>query len=325
MAIEVHHRRIPVQRQCELLGLSRSSWYYRTQRDADEQAFNDRLMRLIDRQYLLTPFYGVPRMTEHLRAAGEPVNTKRVRRLMRLMGLEAIYPKPRTSVKCPENKVYPYLLRGLTIDHCDQVWATDITYIPLQRGFAYLVAIMDWFSRFVLAWELSVTMDTSFCVDALKQALQLGTPEIFNSDQGSQFTSSAFTGVLLDADVRISMDGRGRVYDNIFIERLWRSVKYEDVYLHDYQTPPEALRGLGRYFTFYNHARPHQSLDWRTPAQVYGAVPTAAEAVWLAERQTYGGEPERFAAAAALALRARCAAAANLGTIHLISTDGAPS
>ena len=261
MAIEVNHRGIPVSRQCELLGLPRSSWYYRARTDAGEEAYNDRLMRLIDRHYLLAPFFGVARMTAQLRRDGESVNAKRVRRLMRLMGLETIYPKPRTSVKSPANKVYPYLLRGLAIDRRDQVWATDITYIPLHRGFVYLTAVMDWFSRFVLAWELSVTMDVSFCLDALKRALSLGTPEIFNSDQGSQFTSSAFTGVLLGAGVRISMDGRGRAFDNIFTERLWRSVKYEEVYLHDYPTPPEASCGLGNYFTFYNHARPHQALN----------------------------------------------------------------
>lgn len=289
MLIDASHPDIPVSRQCELLGLSRSSWYYEARQDGDEQAFNEMLMRQIDRQYTMTPYYGVARMTVHLQGLDHAVNEKRVRRLMRAMGLEAVYPKPRTTVINPENKVYPYLLRGLTIDHCDQVWATDITYIPLYRGWAYLVAVMDWFSRYVLAWELSVTADASFCVSTLQRALGNGTPEIFNSDQGSQFTSRAFTGVLLDADVRISMDGRGRVYDNIFIERLWRSVKYEDVYLRDYQTPPEAVCGLGRYFAFFNHARPHQALGWRTPAQVYGAQPSPQEARWLHEYQNVGG------------------------------------
>lgn len=313
MAIDPDHAGLTVSRQCELLGLSRSSRYYRPRRDADEQAFNTLLMRLIDRQYTLTPFYGVAKMTVHLRSRGHAVNAKRVRRLMRVMGLEAIYPKPRTTVKSPENAVYPYLLRDLTIDRCDQVWATDITYIPLYRGWAYLAAIMDWYSRFVLAWELSVTADAGFCVSALKRALSLGTPQIFNSDQGSQFTSRAFTGVLLAAGVRVSMDGRGRVYDNIFVERLWRSVKYEDVYLRDYQTAPEAVCGLSRYFAFYNHARPHQALGWRTPAELYGAPPTAEEARRLREFETYGAGPEAIAAAAPLALRARCAAAAPTG------------
>lgn len=324
MAINVNHSRISVSRQCQLLGLSRSSWYYRAEKDADEAAYNDRLMRMIDRQYLLTPFFGVARMTAQLQRDGEAVNAKRVRRLMRLMGLEAIYPKPRTSVKNPENKVFPYLLKGVKIERNDQVWATDITYIPLHRGFAYLTAVMDWHSRFVLAWELSVTMDVNFCLDALKRALSLGTPEIFNSDQGSQFTSMAFTGVLLGAGVRISMDGRGRAYDNIFTERLWRSVKYEEVYLHDYETPTEALHGIGNYFTFYNHARPHQSLQWRTPAEVYGVKPTKAEARWLRQRLIQGG-PAVVAAVAPLALRARCATAATTGRIHLNSTGGAPS
>lgn len=327
MAIDVNHDRISVSRQCDLLELPRSSCYYRAHEDADEAAFNDRLMRWIDRQYLLTPFFGVARMTAQLRREGESVNAKRVRRLMRLMGLEAIYPKPRTSMKNPENKVYPYLLKGVKIERSDQVWATDITYIPLHRGFVYLTAVMDWFSRFVLSWELSVTMDVSFCLDALRRALSLGTPrkpEIFNSDQGSQFTSSAFTGELLEAGVRISMDGRGRAFDNIFTERLWRSVKYEEVYLHDYQTPPEATNGLGNYFTFYNHARPHQALKWRTPAEVYGVKPTPAESRWLRQRLTQGG-PAVVAAASPLALRAHCEAAATTGRIHLNSTGCAPS
>lgn len=193
MAIDSNHPSIALNRQCELLGLSRSSWYYRPQKNDDAQAFNEGMMRLMDRQHTMTPFYGVPRMTQHLRRLGHAVNEKRVRRLMRVMGLEAVYPKPRTTVKSPEHKVYPYLLRNLTIDHCGQVWATDITYIGLYRGWAYLLAIMDWFSRYVLAWELSVTADASFCVSALQRALGLGTPEIFNSDQGSQFTSRAFT------------------------------------------------------------------------------------------------------------------------------------
>jgi putative transposase len=227
-------------------------------------------MHLIDWQYTATPFFGVRRMTAMLNRSGHAVNDKRVRRLMRVMGLEAIHPKPRTSSPRRANPVYPYLLKGLAIDRPDQVWATDITYIPLQRGWVYVVAVMDWFSRYVLAWEMSITLDSSFCVDALRSALGLGTPEIFNSDQGSQFTSEAFTGVLKGAGVRISMDGVRHAYDNIFVERLWRSLKYEEVYLRDYGMVLEARRGIGDWFEFYNHLRPHQSLAYRTPAEVYG-------------------------------------------------------
>ena len=268
MLIDIKNPRLSVTRQCELLGLPRSSWYYAGA--DDEDAYNQSLMRLIDRQYTLTPFFGVRKMTRMLRQTGHAVNEKRIRRLMRIMGLEVIYPRPRTSLKNQANPVYPYLLRNLVIDGPDQVWATDITYIPLRRGWVYVVAVMDWFSRYVLSWEMSTTLDSSFCVDALRRALELGTPEIFNSDQGSQFTSEAFTGVLKDAGIRISMDGVGRAYDNIFVERLWRSLKYEAVYLHDYQTVPEARRGVGGWFEFYNDRRPHQSLSYQTPAEVYG-------------------------------------------------------
>jgi len=267
MSLDPNHSLISMTRQCELLGLARSSLYYRP---AGDQVLNEQLMRLIDQQYMKTPFYGVPRMTAHLRRQSQKVNQKRVRRLMRLMGLEAVYQKPRLSQKNQQHKVYPYLLRDLTVERPDQVWCTDITYIPMHRGWVYLVAIMDWFSRYVLSWEVSVTMDTSFCISALERALALGTPDIFNSDQGSQFTSQAFTGVLEAAAIRISMDGRKRAFDNIFIERLWRTVKYEEVYLHDYQTVAEAVYGFRRYFGFYNDLRLHQSLDYRTPAEVYG-------------------------------------------------------
>jgi putative transposase len=316
MLIEPRHKSIPVRRQCELLGLSPSTLYHaRKARRGD--AFNERMMRLIDEQHLRTPFYGVEQMRLHLNrelaCEGVTVNPKRVRRLMRLMGLEAIYPKPRTSVKSPENTVYPYLLRGLTIDRPDQVWCTDITYIPMHRGWVYLVAVMDWFSRYVLSWEVSITLDASFCVEALKRALSLGTPEIFNSDQGSQFTSIAFTGVLREAGVRISMDGRGRVYDNIFVERLWRSVKYEEVYLHDYQTPPEAVAGLGRYFAFYNHARPHQAFGGLTPAEMYGLTTPP----WPVGSNGKGGDATRSAAASAFVLRAHYEAAAEGEPVHL--------
>ncbi len=279
MRIEREHLRIPLSRQCELLGLSRSTMYYGSEADS---TFNEQLKRLIDRQYTERPFFGVGLMTDWLHLQGYAVNVKRVRRLMRLMGLEAIYPKPRLSLPNKEHRVYPYLLNGLTIDRQDQVWCTDITYIPMHRGWLYLVAIMDWFSRCVLTWELSTTLDASFCVSALERALSLSTsrgtsggggPEIFNSDQGSQFTSAAFTKVLTDASVRISMDGVGRMYDNIFVERLWRTVKYEEVYLKDYGTPPEAKASLASYFAFYNDERPHRSLGGRAPAQVYGSRP----------------------------------------------------
>ena len=269
--IEPRHRRISVARQCELLGLQRSSLYYEP---AEEDAWNLQLMRWLDEQYLRTPFYGVARMTVFLRGLGHWVNAKRVRRLMRLMGLEAIYPKPRLSLQNKAHLIYPYLLKGVTISRPDQVWCTDITYIPMRIGWAYLVAVMDWHSRFVLAWELSTSLETSFCIEALRCALSRwrpGGPEIFNSDQGSQFTSCTFTDVLLELGVSISMDGRGRAYDNIFIERLWWSVKYEEVSLRGYDSVSEARLGLTRYFGFYNYERPHQALDWKTPAEVYGA------------------------------------------------------
>lgn len=264
--IESGQGRISVARQCELLGLPRSSFYYEAR---PESGYNLALMGLIDEQYLGTPFYGVPRMTAWLRAQGHAVNPKRVRRLMRKMGLEAIYPKRRLSVRNPAHRVYPYLLRGLEISRPGQVWATDITYIRLRRGFAYLVAILDWFSRYVVAWDLSLSLEAEFCVSTLERALETSKPEIFNSDQGSQFTSEAFTKRLEAAGVSISMDGRGRVFDNIFVERLWRSVKYEEVYLKDYTDVREAREGLGRYFRFYNEERLHQSLGYRTPAVVY--------------------------------------------------------
>ena len=226
-------------------------------------------MRLIDEQYTQTPFYGWPKMTVYLQQLGYPINHKRVQRLMQVMGLQAIYPKPRTSTPAPEHKIYPYLLRGLEITRPNQVWSADITYVPLSSGFMYLVAIIDWFSRYVLTWQLSNTLDGHFCIQALQQALQRGQPEIFNTDQGAQFTSLAFTGRLEAAHIRISMDGRGRALDNIFVERLWRTVKYEDIYLKDYVTVPALITGLTRYFTFYNEERFHQSLAYRTPVEVH--------------------------------------------------------
>ncbi len=257
---------IAISRQCELLGLYRSSYYYISHRD---DSYNLELMRLIDEKFTRTPFYGVPKMTAWLRSLGHVVNPKRVRRLMRKMGLEAIYPKPRLSQPHPEHKVYPYLLKGVTIDHADQVWGADITYIRLLHGFVYLVVVMDWYSRYILSWDLSVTLEKEFCIHALEKALRVSKPEIFNTDQGSQFTSVEFTGRLEEAGIRISMDGRRRLYDNIFVERLWRTVKYEEVYLHDYRMVREAREGLTRYFIFYNTERLHETLGYRTPHEVY--------------------------------------------------------
>ncbi len=226
-------------------------------------------MRLIDEQYTQCPFYGIRKMTAWLCSQGHRVNHKRVGRLMRQMGLEAIYPKPRLSKNEKEHPKYTYLLRGLKIERPNQVWSTDITYIRMRRGFIYLVAILDWFSRYVLAWEVSITLDVTFCLEALDRALRVARPEIFNSDQGSQFTSKEFTDRLKDAHVQISMDGRGRVFDNIFIERLWRTVKCEEVYIKDYNHVPEAIESLGEYFKLYNEDRPHQALGYKTPKQVY--------------------------------------------------------
>jgi putative transposase len=229
-------------------------------------------MRCIDEQYTHTPFYGSRRMTVVLRAQGHAVNRKRVQRLMRLMGLEGIAPGPRTSRPQPQHRVYPYLLREVVPARPNQVWSADITYVPMHLGYMDLVAILDWYSRYVIAWSLSNTLDTAFCLEALEQGLAQGQPEIFNTDQGCQFTSEAFTGMLAAHAVRISMDGRGRVFDNIFVERLWRTVKHEDIYLHDYATVPELEAGLTRYFRFYNEQRPHQALGYRTPALVHSVV-----------------------------------------------------
>lgn len=226
-------------------------------------------MRLLDEQYTRTPFYGTRKMTAWLDTEGYAVNRKHVTRLLRLMGLEAIYPKPRLSQPGAVSQKYPYLLRGVTIDRLNYVWSTDITYIRLAKGFVYLVAILDWFSRYVLAWELSITLDTHFCLEALDKAFRVATPDIFNTDQGVQFTSNEYIQRLKEAKVRISWDGRGRALDNIFVERLWRSVKYEEVFIKDYRTVTDARKGLQEYFQFYNHTRIHQALDYRTPAQVY--------------------------------------------------------
>jgi putative transposase len=264
--IEAGYPDLSIRRQCELIGLSRSTFYYAP---AMESPLNLLLMRLIDLQYTKTPFYGYPRMTAHLRRAGYRVNPKRIRRLMRLMDIQAVYPRPRTTVAAKNHKVYPYLLRGLEITRANQVWCSDITYVPMYYGFMYLVAIMDWFSRYVIAWQLSNTLDGAFCLATLEQALAFGKPEIFNTDQGAQFTAHDFTSCLQVANVRISTDGRGRVADNIFIERLWRTVKYEDIYLKEYATVPALANGLQNYFSFYNTERPHQSLGYQTPAEVH--------------------------------------------------------
>ena len=264
--IEPEHASISLARQCELLGLARSSYYYQPVPESEENLL---LMRLLDEQYTRTPFYGIQKMTAWLRTQGHEVNHKRVARLLRQMGLMAVYPAPRLSQPGEQAVRYPYLLRGLSIDRVNQVWSTDITYIRLQRGFLYLVAIMDWYSRYVLAWRTSITLETAFCLEALDQAFAGARPEIFNNDQGSQFTSTDFTGRLQAAGVRISWDGRGRALDNIFVERLWRSVKYEEVYLKEYQSVSDAERGLTAYFHFYNQERLHQALEYQTPVQVY--------------------------------------------------------
>jgi len=267
--IEPENKQLSLRWQCEILGLTRASWYYQPR---PVSAWEIHLMNLIDVRFTLMPFYGVPRMTAYLKRQGEAVGKKRVRRLMRQMGLYAIYPKPKTSQPHPEHKIFPYLLRGVDITRPNQVWAADITYIRLLRGFAYLVAIMDWFSRYVLAWRLSNNMEADFCIECLEEALRYGRPDIFNTDQGSQFTSLEFTGCLLKAGIDISMDGRGRVFDNIFVERLWRSVKYEDVYIHGYQVIPEAKTGLGKYFRLYNLDRQHESLNYLTPWEMYSGL-----------------------------------------------------
>ena len=264
--MEADHPAICISRQCELLDLPRSSFYYKS---VGISAYNLVLMDMIDEKYTQHPFYGILRMTAWLHDEGHYVNHKRVQRLMRLMGLRAIYPEPRLSKSEDISEKYPYLLKGLMIRRPNQVWGTDITYIRLKQGFVYLVAIMDWFSRYVISWEVSNSLDAYFCLNTLEKALAKGTPEIFNNDQGSQFTSEAFTGRLKAAEVQISWDGPGRFWDNIFIERLWRSVKYEEVYLKDYVNVPDAIRNLDDYFRFYNSQRHHQALGYKTPEHVF--------------------------------------------------------
>lgn len=273
-----------IARQCELLTICRSSYYYKA---TGETFLNLQLMRLIDEQFMETPYYGARQMARHLRREGYCVGRKRIGRLMRNMGLSAIYQKPNTSKPHPEHKVYPYLLRDITINKPNQVWCTDITYIPMRRGFLYLVAIMDWASRKVLSWRLSNTLEPDFCVEALEEAIKrYGAPKIFNTDQGSQFTSYAFTTTLKDAGIRISMDGKGRWMDNVMIERLWRSLKYECIYLHAFETGSEVRQGINRWINHYNEHRPHSKLDDKTPDEAY----------WQKPRPGYTGQPVKLAA-----------------------------
>ena len=291
-AIEPGHKKITIYRQCELLSLNRSSLYYKSKGQSE---YNEQLMKLIDEQFIETPFYGIDKMTKWLHLKKHYVNHKRVRRLMRQMGLEAVYPHRKRYLSIPDkqHKIYPYLLRGVEVNRPDQIWSADLTYIRMYRGWLYLVAVMDWYSRYVLSWEVSVTLEADFCVSALKDALSSGTPKIFNTDQGSQFTSVDFTKVLLNAGIQISMDGKGRVFDNIFVERLWRTVKVEEVYLRDYQTVAEAKYYLGRYFEFYNNQRLHQALGYRSPAEVYGVAvgtPVALRAPSVPTALTTGDE-----------------------------------
>ena len=264
--IEQDHKELSIRRQCKLLNFSRSNLYYEPIKVSDETL---QIMHRIDEIFTEFPFYGSRRILEALRRDGWNIGRERVKHLMQKMGLKAIYPKAKLSKKHPEHKIYPYLLSNVEINRPNQVWCADITYIRLKQGFIYLVAVMDWFSRYVLSWRLSNSLDVSFCIEALQEALNKGCPDIFNTDQGSQFTSNDFTGVLLSKEIEISMDGRGRVFDNIFIERLWRSVKYEEVYIKGYQIYKDAKDGLGNYFSLYNNRRYHQSLLYRTPYEVH--------------------------------------------------------
>jgi putative transposase len=269
--IDSNNKKLSLSRQCRLLKLNRSTVYYKKR---PITPIDLKLMQLIDKQYLKIPSWGSRSMRNHLRRLGYKVNRKKVQRLMRLMGLEAIYPKPKTSRPHPEHKVYPYLLRNLKIDRPNQVWAADITYIPMSRGFMYLVAVMDWHSRKVLSWRVSNTLDTDFCVQAVEESIsRFGAPEIFNTDQGAQFTSSAFTSLLKDHDINISMDGRGRVQDNIFIERLWWTLKYHYLYLWSFNNGSQLRQGLDQWFRFYSQERSHQALDNMTPDEVYYGLP----------------------------------------------------
>jgi putative transposase len=267
--IEMDHPMLSISKQCELLNMARASYYRIPAMETEE---NQKLMRIIDEEYTRHPFLGSRGMKRYLRRQGHKVNRKRVQRLMRLMGLVSIAPQKRTTVPAPGHKIYPYLLRNMDINRPGQVWCTDLTYIRMKRGFVFLTAVMDWHSRYVLSWEISVTMDEGFCVSSLERALrQHPQPDIFNTDQGSQYTGAAFTGVLKDHEIKISMDGKGRAIDNIMVERLWRTVKYEDVYIKDYETVEDLIAGLRKYFRYYNYERSHQSLGDKTPAEIYWA------------------------------------------------------
>jgi len=266
MLVQPNASGLSISRQCQLLGISRSSYYYQPKGESSQ---NLQYMRLIDEQYMKTPYFGSRQMTRWLKRQGYPVNIKRIARLMRVMGLQAAVPGPHTSKPHPEHKIYPYLLKGMHLTNANLVWSTDLTYIPMHNGYMFLMAIIDWYSRYVVAWGLSNTLDVLSCVPVLEEALSGAEPVIFNTDQGSQFTSPVFTKVLRKRDILISMDGRGRALDNVFIERLWRSVKYEDIYLRDYASVPELHQGLESYFSFYNTQRPHSSLDGQTPAEVH--------------------------------------------------------
>jgi len=270
VCIQAETSGVSIVRQCELLALPRSSYYRPAYKPSKVSQENLELMRLIDEEYMRHPFYGSRKIRIHLKRQGYSVNRKRVQRLMRRMGIQSLAPKPNTSSPRKNHKIYPYLLKGMKINRPNMVWCSDITYIRLSGGFVYLTAVMDWHSRYVLSWEISVTMDDDFCVNALKSAIrQYGRPDIFNTDQGSQYTGKDFTGVLLEHDIKISMDGKGRAMDNIFIERLWRSVKYEEIYFDEYQNVKELIVALKKYFNFYNFERTHQSLDDQMPIEVY--------------------------------------------------------
>ena len=274
-----------VREQCRILGINRSGLYYEARPLTKETL---KIMRLLDEEHTRHPFYGVPKMTEFLRRKGYRVGRDRVRTLLRSMGLEAVYPKPKTSIKAKDHKIYPYLLKDVEVIRPNQVWSADITYIRLEEGFVYLAAIVDWYSRYLISWRVSNTMDTNFCVEALEEALKYARPEIFNTDQGSQFTSMAFTGILEKNGISISMDAKGRVFDNIFIERLWRTVKYENIYIKDYKTIPDLKTGLIEYFDFYNGERYHQNLDYKTPWEVYIGKQVSTELKLLTKKEKNG-------------------------------------